>query len=169
MKLTVPEILKAKLVDDWEAVTKNNQLVPLPRSPTVKEILNQFQQHLVSNPPSTLQHPTALAGSITSGLMTYFERSLGQHLLYRFERIQYAEWRKTESNPTSVYGAEHLLRMLVAMPGMVASSSMDPESVSVLRDYVNALLEYLVQHRERLLSTVYENANNHYQNVARAC
>lgn len=28
MKLTVPEILKVKLVDDWEAVTKNNQVCP---------------------------------------------------------------------------------------------------------------------------------------------
>jgi len=27
MKLTIPEILKAKLVDDWEAVTKNNQVL----------------------------------------------------------------------------------------------------------------------------------------------
>ncbi len=26
MKLTVPEILKTILVDDWEAVTKNNQV-----------------------------------------------------------------------------------------------------------------------------------------------
>jgi hypothetical protein len=32
MKLNVPEILKVKLVDDWEAVTKNNQV----RSPFFK-------------------------------------------------------------------------------------------------------------------------------------
>lgn len=29
MKLSVPEILKVKLVDDWEAVTKNNQVCNL--------------------------------------------------------------------------------------------------------------------------------------------
>jgi mortality factor 4-like protein 1 len=29
MKLNVPEILKVLLVDDWEAVTKNNQARPL--------------------------------------------------------------------------------------------------------------------------------------------
>jgi mortality factor 4-like protein 1 len=28
MKLNVPEILKVLLVDDWEAVTKNNQVRP---------------------------------------------------------------------------------------------------------------------------------------------
>lgn len=26
MKLNVPEVLKVQLVDDWEAVTKNNQV-----------------------------------------------------------------------------------------------------------------------------------------------
>ena len=30
MKLTVPEVLKAQLVDDWEAVTKNNQVCSSP-------------------------------------------------------------------------------------------------------------------------------------------
>lgn len=29
MKLTIPEVLKARLVDDWEAVTKNNQVSAL--------------------------------------------------------------------------------------------------------------------------------------------
>lgn len=46
MKLTVPEILKVLLVDDWEAVTKNHQLVTLPRSPTVREIFAQFEEHI---------------------------------------------------------------------------------------------------------------------------
>jgi len=31
MKLNVPEILKVLLVDDWEAVTKNNQVCPAVR------------------------------------------------------------------------------------------------------------------------------------------
>lgn len=67
MKLNVPEILKVLLVDDWEAVTKNNQvrfiigiesnghltavvrqLVTLPRSPTVAEILHDFQEFVLS-------------------------------------------------------------------------------------------------------------------------
>jgi mortality factor 4-like protein 1 len=32
MKLNVPEILKVQLVDDWEAVTKNNQVRSLLHS-----------------------------------------------------------------------------------------------------------------------------------------
>ena len=33
MKLTVPEPLKVLLVDDWEAVTKNNQVRTPPTPP----------------------------------------------------------------------------------------------------------------------------------------
>ncbi|KAG8892349.1 Esa1p-associated factor, partial [Tulasnella sp. 408] len=53
MKLDVPDVLKVVLVDDWEAVTKNNQvghlLVPLPRSPTVEEILMEFKEYCASS------------------------------------------------------------------------------------------------------------------------
>ncbi len=75
MRLAVPDTLKVLLVDDWEAVTKNSQvrfqtslpfvpaalicphaslrqLVTLPRSPTVAEILEEFEQHIHNNPPS---------------------------------------------------------------------------------------------------------------------
>ena len=48
MRLNVPEVLKVMLVDDWEAVTKNNQLVPLPRTPNVVEILEEFRAHVLS-------------------------------------------------------------------------------------------------------------------------
>ena len=30
VKLTIPEALKVVLVDDWEAITKNNQVHPHP-------------------------------------------------------------------------------------------------------------------------------------------
>ena len=112
-----------------------------------------------------------LIPTIVAGLQTYFDRALGANLLYRFERPQYAEIRKKyvtgptvqvgqEKEMSAIYGAEHFLRMLgsfyrlhiafvrlmiwvVSMPQMVASSSMDGESVGLLRDYVNELLQYV--------------------------
>ena len=78
MKLNVPETLKVLLVDDWESVTKNNQvrttvsienskyviavhqLVTLPRSPTVAEILHDFQEFVVSQKnPEYVNHVKA--------------------------------------------------------------------------------------------------------------
>lgn len=107
--------------------------------------------------------------TIVSGLKVYFDKALGSNLLYRFERPQYAEMRKRyvtgptvqvnqEREMSAIYGAEHLLRMIglsfssfgaigpnntslpVTLPSMVAGSTMDPESVGLVRDYVTELM-----------------------------
>ncbi|KII84721.1 hypothetical protein PLICRDRAFT_57249 [Plicaturopsis crispa FD-325 SS-3] len=180
MKLNVPEILKALLVDDWEAVTKNNQLVTLPRNPTVMDILSEFQTYVLSLPKSThLRDPPLVLPTIISGLKVYFDRSLGANLLYRAERPQYAEMRKRyisgqsvkvghETDMSAVYGAEHFLRMLVSLPGMVASSTMDSESVGLVRDYVNELLLFMVKEKDRIFQPVYDSASLQYQNISRS-
>ena len=50
---------------------------------------------------------------VISGIKVYFDRCLGNILLYRFERQQYIDIRR--SNPgkemSEIYGAEHLLRL----------------------------------------------------------
>lgn len=140
MKLPVPDILKAYLVDDWEAVTKKNQLVTLPRQPTVRELLEEFRNHVLTmeNPPRSVLHSpceprhlaeafrrdhVVLLPTIIAGLTHYFDKSLPANLLYRLERPQYADVRKEYiTGPTvkdgparemsTIYGAEHLLRML---------------------------------------------------------
>ncbi|KAL0573913.1 Esa1p-associated factor [Marasmius crinis-equi] len=179
MKLTVPEILKVMLVDDWEAVTKNNQLVTLPRSPTVEELLKQFDEHVKATKPPNLRDPELLANTVVAGLQIYFDRSCGMNLLYRFERPQYASVRKQyitgqtvkygeEKEMSAVYGAEHLLRMLVSLPQMIASSQMDAESVGIIRDYVNELLKYMETEKDRIFQREYETASVQYQNVARS-
>ncbi|GJE94035.1 MRG-domain-containing protein [Phanerochaete sordida] len=179
MKLNVPEQLKVLLVDDWEAVTKNNQLVPLPRTPNVVEILKEFEEHVLSNPKNTLRDPKILLPTIIAGLQTYFDRALGANLLYRFERPQYADVRRQyvtgqnvivgqEKEMSTVYGAEHLLRMLVSMPQMVATSTMDPESVALVRDYVNELMAWMLKERDRIFVKEYESASIQYQSISRS-
>ncbi|KAH9988115.1 MRG-domain-containing protein [Russula compacta] len=173
MRLAVPDALKVLLVDDWEAVTKNNQLVTLPRSPTVLEILEEFRQHVLDAP-----HQVVLP-TIVSGLQVYFDKALGSNLLYRFERPQYAEIRKRyvtgptvqlnqEREMSTVYGAEHLLRMIVSLPSMVAGSTMDPESVGLVRDYVTELMAYMLDQRHRLFQREYDSASLQYQNLSRS-
>ncbi|KAF8127639.1 MRG-domain-containing protein [Boletus edulis] len=226
MKMNVPEVLKVLLVDDWEAITKNNQasrylvgymrlphypgifyfpahgiviqLVSLPRTPNVIEILQEFKEHvakmgkqtrhviflvpdddLLTRVQHSLRDPDLVLPTIISGLTVYFDRSLGANLLYRFERPQYAEIRKTyvtgptvkvgqEKDMSSIYGAEHLLRMLVSLPQMVVSSTMDAESIGLVKDYVNELLSFLVAERDRLFLSEYQSASLQYQNISRS-
>ncbi|KAJ4473741.1 MRG-domain-containing protein [Lentinula aciculospora] len=180
MKLNVPELLKVLLVDDWEAVTKNHQLVTLPRSPTVHQILSQFEEHVKSTMTS-LPDPQLLTHTICAGLQIYFDRSCGMSLLYRFERHQYAEVRKkyitgpqvkieesSDVEMSSIYGGEHLLRMLVSLPQMVANSQMDGESISLVREYVNELLRYLESNKESIFQREYDTPSESYGNTVRS-
>ncbi|KAI5122398.1 hypothetical protein M0805_002949 [Coniferiporia weirii] len=175
MKLTIPDILKVQLVDDWENVTKNAQLVPLPRSPNVAELLQEFIA-FSSSQKEPLPRAAALLPTVVSGLRLYFDRALGANLLYRFERPQYRQQRELyvtgshvivgqQKEMSEVYGAEHLLRMIVSLPAMVSQSKMDPESVSILKDYVHELLRFMVVERNRIFLREYETASSHYQNI----
>ncbi|CAE6470104.1 unnamed protein product [Rhizoctonia solani] len=180
MKLEIPEVLKVQLVDDWEAVTKSNRLVPLPRTPNVQEILTSFKEWLPNVMPNTKQRMLAtVLPVIVAGLQLYFDKSVGANLLYRFERAQYMELRRRyvagpqvmagePRDLSTIYGAEHLLRLIVNLPSMIAQTTMDTESVTLLKEYVEYLLQYLVQERERLFLKEYEHASPHYQNISRA-
>lgn len=43
---------------------------------------------------------------------------------------------------STIYGAEHLARLLVKLPEMVAHTTMDDASVALLREYVTELMGY---------------------------
>lgn len=45
IKLEIPDALKGQLVDDWENVTKNQQLVTLPREITVNGVLERYKAY----------------------------------------------------------------------------------------------------------------------------
>jgi hypothetical protein len=48
---------------------------------------------------------------ILKGLRCYFDKALPAMLLYKKERQQYSEEVKGDVSPSTIYGAEHLLRL----------------------------------------------------------
>ncbi|KIY66911.1 MRG-domain-containing protein [Cylindrobasidium torrendii FP15055 ss-10] len=179
MKLTVPEPLKAQLVDDWESVTKELSVVKIPRKPNVQTILEDFEKYAVENKPESLREPELLTHTVVNGIQVYFDRCLGSQLLYKFERIQYSEVRHNYitgqhvdsaaiPEMSGLYGAEHLLRLLVTLPQLVAQAGLDHESTMLLQDYVKELLLWMSEHRKELFLEEYEQRSAQYQNVSRA-
>ena len=117
--INVPDHLKSILVDDWENVTKNLSLVPLPSKPSANEILTSYfdeeknKRHLGSPEADLLEE-------VVAGLKEYFEKCVGRILLYRFERQQYLEvYNAVQAGAGEyegktmgdIYGAEHLCRL----------------------------------------------------------
>ncbi len=124
VRIPVPDHVKSILVDDWENVTKNLSLVPLPSNYPVNKILTTYfdeekgKRRLGSAEADLLEE-------VVAGVKEYFAKCLGRILLYRFEREQFFEVRQMwESGvgewegkgPGDVYGAEHLCRLFGKYP-----------------------------------------------------
>ncbi|KAI8836607.1 MRG-domain-containing protein [Chytridium lagenaria] len=110
IKIPISEALKIVLVDDWENITKNQKVA------NVSEILTNFKEYYQKENKGK------------EDWKAYFDRALGNLLLYRFERQQYLSM-------SDVYGAEHLLRLFVQLPQLIAHTHMDAESIAICRDY----------------------------------
>lgn len=119
--MLMPERLKEYLVDDWEFVTKDKSVVPLPAKSPVNKVLSQYLEEEKNSNNRKSQAEQDVLEEVTDGLQKYFDKTLGRVLLYNLERRQYVtERKKWESNapgyegkgPADIYGVEHLTRML---------------------------------------------------------
>ncbi|KAI8612784.1 MRG-domain-containing protein [Chytriomyces sp. MP71] len=163
IKIPIPESLKIQLVDDWENVTKNQKLVSLPRTPNVNQILKLFKESAMKNITNNT-HQEDVLEELVMGLKCYFDKALGNILLYRFERQQYAELKKKfgEKEMSEVYGAEHLLRLFVQLPQLIAHTNMDQETIVTLKDSFVEVLKYMEANAMQLFLQNYENATPTY-------
>ncbi|KAI8140154.1 MRG-domain-containing protein [Fennellomyces sp. T-0311] len=162
VRVDIPDTMKAQLVDDWENVTKNQQLVELPRSPTISELLEQYRKYRLEKKGASGTED--LLSEIIDGVKEYFNKALGTMLLYRFERHQYASLRKRlpKTEMVDIYGAEHLLRLFVQMPSLIAHTDMDADATAVLTEYLNDIIKYMHKNQRQFFCSEYENATPDY-------
>ncbi|GEQ68717.1 hypothetical protein JCM33374_g2385 [Metschnikowia sp. JCM 33374] len=158
--------LKCVMVDDWELITKDRKLVD-PGSTTSVAIL--LKQYLEWKRPQQSEELTRTTAEAVSGLRVLFDQTFGLDLLYKFERLQYSELLRTRKNlePSSVYGVEHLLRLLITLPGRVAQTAMDAVSVNIMMGQMRDLVAYIDENMGEIGSS-YMNVSSQYDRVARA-
>ncbi|CVK87214.1 related to Chromo domain protein Alp13 [Fusarium mangiferae] len=176
IKIPVPDHIQAMLVDDWENITKNNQLVPLPHNKPVTKI---FEDYLAHERPHREEGSSSMdiLEEVVAGFREYFEKALSRILLYRFERHQYMDikklWENTEANTEitnvcDVYGAEHLARLIVSLPELLAQTNMDQQSVSRLREEIGKFNVWLGRNCETYFVNEYETPSQEYIDKARS-
>ncbi|KAK7753762.1 Esa1p-associated factor [Diatrype stigma] len=176
VKLKIPDGLKAILVDDWENVTKNNQLIPLPHPKPVSKILEDYTAYEAPKRPEGSAQVDILHETL-AGLKEYFDKALGRILLYRFERAQYSEvvakWNSSDpewegkKTASDTYGAEHLMRLVVSLPELVAQTNMDQQSVNRLREEMTKITNWLAKNAEQYFLSEYEVPNSEYIDKAK--
>lgn len=119
VRIPVPDRLKSLMVDDWENVTKNMQLVQLPAAKPAGVIIDEYYEYTKAHRRLSTVEKDILE-EVIAGLKEYFNKALGRILLYRFEREQLFDINNQIEDPTSdlagktmtdIYGGEHLLRL----------------------------------------------------------
>eukprot|EP01134_Creolimax_fragrantissima_P006628 CFRG6628T1 len=162
--IPLSDILIQQLVYDREFINDTMKLVRLPRKPSLLEVLIGFEKwmsHKVGFDDDEL-------ASLQMGLIAYFDMALGTYLLYSYERCQYRSILEdnTWTSLSSIYGAEHLLRLLALLPELIDEKDLDPVAVKPLVDYCCNLAEYLSDNIDTLFLKEYDNVQLEYVRMA---
>ncbi|KAL5385992.1 hypothetical protein DPSP01_004427 [Paraphaeosphaeria sporulosa] len=172
VRILMPDRLKSILVDDWENVTKQLQLVSLPAKFPASVILDEYFAHATGSGMRTSAEIDILQ-EVIHGLKEYFNKALGRLLLYRFEREQFFDIYSQITQPTGdlagkavadIYGGEHLLRLFVSMPELIAQTNMDVQAVNRLRQELGAMTHWLQKEPQvtNFFQSVYESPGSAY-------
>ncbi|CAI5709974.1 unnamed protein product [Peronospora destructor] len=175
INLQMPFSLKKQLVQDWKNVTQTPpKLVPLPRKPTVNQIIKtylEFKKSKVREGEANEVKEYKNIQGIIEGVQSYFNRALSSILLYRIERRQYQELRQKQKDgvPLSqIYGAEHLIRLFVRLPILLASSNISPRELLQIQARLNDFLKFIQKNSAVWFVTDYETASDKYVEQATA-
>ncbi|KAI4324843.1 hypothetical protein MLD38_030295 [Melastoma candidum] len=149
VKIQIPAALRKQLVDDWELVNQQDKLVKLPRSPTVDDILTKYLEYRSKKDSMMMDS----IGEILKGLRCYFDKALPVMLLYKKEREQYNEVVVDDVSPSTIYGAEHLLRLFVKLPELLAQVNIEEETLTNLQQKLLNFLKFLQKNQSTFFST----------------
>lgn len=139
IKLKIPAALKRHLITDWDYITKNNSLAPLPRNPCVSEIMDSYLDSLEND------NRLIITQEIIVGLKIYFDQALGFFLLYKFERPQFNFWTKMKKKNqqfSDIYGAEHLGRLCVKLPQLFMYNRMQEQETLLLQEELTNFVKW---------------------------
>ncbi|KVI08963.1 Chromo domain-like protein [Cynara cardunculus var. scolymus] len=96
-------------------------------------------------------------GEILKGLRCYFDRALPVILLYDKERQQYRESVADDASPSSIYGAEHLLRLFVKLPELLPYLNIEEDLVMRLQQKFLDFLRFLQKKQTSFFISSYDD------------
>lgn len=187
--LSLPFALKKCLVESWEVITQCHMVLSLPAPITVRQALEKYLESkgiapspTTANDPGPSSEPAAPNSPVTNltadsdadgrdqewremadGIALLFDEALPNRLLYREEFPQY---NAVLDHPeyslrrySDVYGCEHLLRLFVRLPEVVADEMSEAEARPILAK-VNDLIRFLHKNQGTMLAQPYRKLND---------
>jgi len=152
--ISLSEELKSVLVDDFDYIGRQRKLLHIPCRYTVNDLINAYfesRKELYSKNEDQLSG----AEEVCRGLKDYFNCTLGSQLLYKFERVQYADTLKENIGVpmAQLYGPIHLLRLITKLGPMLSATDIETVAMENLLEHVGNFVEYMNKHRRTLFQT----------------
>eukprot|EP01124_Arcella_intermedia_P013767 TRINITY_DN20162_c0_g1_i3.p1 TRINITY_DN20162_c0_g1~~TRINITY_DN20162_c0_g1_i3.p1 ORF type:complete len:141 (+),score=26.87 TRINITY_DN20162_c0_g1_i3:70-492(+) len=120
----------------------------LPCTPTIRTILLNFSK----------THHDQESKNVVSDIIILFNVCVGLQLLYVQERKQYEDELAKQIPLCDIYGAVHLLRLIVKFPFFMQKSNLPDESVQKIKAVMNALISFMEKHTNVLFNDVYNES-----------
>lgn len=153
---SLPPALRTQLVDDWNYVSQERRLVPLPakKHMAINDILKSF----VATVTKTSAADGKLAREVAAGVESTFNAAIGSVLLYPFERLQFSELISGHPGTpfSQLFGVEHLIRLLVILPQQLTLEKV--AATSRLHKGFDLLIDFLSDRSGLYLVDEYEMA-----------
>uniref|UniRef100_A0A1B0B4R6 MRG domain-containing protein n=1 Tax=Glossina palpalis gambiensis TaxID=67801 RepID=A0A1B0B4R6_9MUSC len=148
IKIKMPNELKERLADDWEAINEKSKLLNIPSRITAQDVVDQYIASKSSRKSLRPSKDTIIA-EVMKGIIEHFNVMLGTNILYKFEKQQYLEIiQKYPNTPVSqLYGAIHLLRLLANLDSVLTLSILDQQHINTILKYLRDFLKFLVRNR----------------------
>merc|ERR1712087_853195 len=147
LEIKLPNSLKKKLIGDWESITKQNQVMTLPRTAgqRVCDILRDFEQHSVDQ-----GQDKDIVAEIVRGIKDYFNQALQVTLLYKLERSQMPRLEEEHGEMTmdQLFGVEHLCRLFVKLPQLLSPTDLDADTRLILKQQIEAMADFVSRRDE---------------------
>ncbi|ELP88162.1 hypothetical protein EIN_223750 [Entamoeba invadens IP1] len=139
--MELPQKLCERLMDGNDKMLNNSYLVPLPRTPSVRAILQDFIK--------TLQDKEIADFAIS--FYTLFCEMVGPFLLYEIEKKQYQQILtlvKSNDEIGDYYGGEHLLRLVAKLPQIAYEIRFD--KMDELKEFLEHLAHFMEENSETI-------------------
>eukprot|EP00301_Raphidiophrys_heterophryoidea_P026082 c8910_g1_i1.p1 GENE.c8910_g1_i1~~c8910_g1_i1.p1 ORF type:complete len:347 (-),score=94.73 c8910_g1_i1:212-1195(-) len=151
IELSLPSKLRNQLIEDWQAVTEEKKIVNLPAKISVKTILERFEEH---QKRKSKDGEASEVSKFVHDVRVYFNTACGSMLLYRQERKQYhdlhrkldqsrADGEDSKLEAADLFGVEHLLRLFVKFPELLAQTDMTEAEIATARQFITDFVKFI--------------------------
>ena len=142
----LPQSLKTVLVDDFDYIDRQRKLVNIPARYSLDDLIKDYVSYNKENTGAREVE------EVCRGLRDYFNCTLGNQLLYKFERVQYADILKASPGEllSRLYGPVHLLRLLTKLGPMLTSIDIGDQDLEKLLRDISDIVTYMEERREEI-------------------